>query len=98
MALTLIPMNETLLGIIILTQRCRDYYVAKNILLNDCPDWWKQVETLWRDIPTAVFQKAGIANNRMNLEESLRFEVTEEMRNTQSEELDNFKTSAFYPC
>ena len=90
-------LNETLLELILFIQRARSYYISRAIIQESPADWYPEVRRDYDDTPRSVFEKAGIAKNKHNFEEMLRFPVTDEMWRCQSEDLGQFKTP-FWGC
>lgn len=85
-------LNETLLELILFIQRARSYYISRAIIQGSPTDWYPEVKRDYDDTPGSVFEKAGIAKNKHNFEEMLRFPVTDEMWRCQAEDLNQFKT------
>lgn len=90
---TPVCLNETLLDLILFIQRARSYYISRAAIQGSPADWYPEVKRDYDDTPGSVFEKAGIAKNKHNFEEMLRFPVTDEMWRCQAEDLGQFKTA-----
>lgn len=90
-----VALNATLLSLIIFMQRSKAYY-ALGSEIHKTGNWFEEVKRDFDDIPSDMFQEAGIKRCRHNLDEMLRFEVTEDMMNCEAEGLGQFR-APFYP-
>ena len=93
-------LNKEMLDVIIAVLNFQDFVIADNAVRQDAGlparDHFAETENYYFSLPDAVLRKAGLHKNRADLEDILRFEVTDQMTSTSFEDLGRFPFTVDY--
>ena len=92
----MVKMNETLLYIIGTIQDYKKYLISKNYLQKiisgkDELDWYEGTKELYNSLNNELFNKAGIKKNNYTFERIITYPLTNEINNTEFEDLKKFE-------
>jgi len=91
-----IMLSEGLLNLIIMVQDFRQLRISENMFkhihgISHNSDWLKETEKYFFAINKEILAQYGLCHNHDSFEKVERFPVTQEMRNTESNDLGKYK-------
>jgi hypothetical protein len=91
-------LNYDTLNIIVAVQRLRSFMIADSAIREaagrESPSWFKSAESYYSDIPDCVMKIAGLHKNRSDFEKVLNFQITNEILETNHNQLSRFEFPA----
>lgn len=84
-------LNETSLYVITAVQQYKALKTSETHLgLLPNSDWFLETERYYKALPTALIKKAGLRKNISDFENTLGFQITDEMKSTEMDQFGQF--------